>query len=374
MTIRLSALFAAAIMALLSAFLTPAALAQDESAQTEEKPRFMYAKMTTSKGDIVIQLDALRAPVTVENFITYIKDGHYDNTVFHRVIPNFVIQGGGFEPGLNQKPTRKGIINEWRNGLKNDRGTLSMARTQDPNSATSQFFINLVDNAALDTPRRETGNAAYAVFGQVIQGMDVVDAIAKVRTGPAPSNPRMTDVPAEDVVVTKVEMINESDVDQAALAKAMEWSKKYDQKIEAEKKKLEEAAKQAQIGAEAKVRELGGDPANMTRTESGLLYFDLVEGDGPTPPGPASKVKVHYTGWLTNGEQFDTSRDEAAQPAEFPLNRVIKGWTEGVGSMKVGGKRILVIPPDLAWGAQGRPGIPPNSAVVFEVELLDIVQ
>ncbi|MEZ6211848.1 MAG: peptidylprolyl isomerase [Phycisphaerales bacterium] len=370
MTIRLVALMAACLTALIT-LATPAALAQDESAKAEETPRFMYAKINTNMGDIVIQLDSMRAPITVENFVTYVKDGFYDGTIIHRVVPNFVIQGGGFEPGLNQKATRRPIKNEWMNGLKNDRGTLSMARTGDPNSATSQFFINLVDNANLD--RAISGGAGYAVFAQVVEGMEVVDEMAKVSTGNAPNG--MQNVPNNDIIMTKVQMIEESDVDASALADAMKRSKAYDEKIDAQRKQREEAAKAQQAGAEAKVKELGGDPDNMTRTDSGLLYFDLAEGDGPTPPGPTSVVRVHYSGWLTDGTKFDSSLDhDPPAPAEFPLNRVIKGWTEGVGSMKTGGKRILVIPADLAWGAQGRPGIPPNSAVVFVVELLEVVQ
>jgi len=369
MTIRLAALVAACLAAL-TTFFVPAVLAQDESAKTEETPRFMYAKITSNMGDIVIQLDSMRAPVTVENFLTYVKDGFYDGTIIHRVVPNFVIQGGGFEPGLNQKATLRPIANEWTNGLKNDRGTLSMARTTSPNSATSQFFINLVDNASLD--QAISGGAGYAVFAQVVEGMDVVDEMAKVSTATAANG--MQNVPNEDIILKKVELIEESEVDATALAEAMKRSKAADERIEAQMKKLQEAAREAQRGAEAKVRELGGDPENMTRTESGLLYFDLKEGNGATPDGPATKVKVHYSGWLTDGTKFDSSYDHnPPAPAEFPLNRVIKGWTEGVGSMKVGGKRILVIPPDLAWGAQGRTGIPPNSAVVFEVELLEIV-
>lgn len=372
MTIRLAAILAACL-AVLTTLATPAALAQDQSATSEETPRFMYAKMTTSKGDIVIQLDSKHAPISAENFATYVKDGFYDNTIFHRVMPTFVIQGGGFEPGLNQKPTRRPIVNEWRNGLKNDRGTLSMARTNDPNSATSQFFINLVDNSALDSARPQTGNAAYAVFGQVVEGMDVVDAIAAVKTGPAPSNPRMTDVPTTDVLITKAVMIEESDIDPTALAEAMARTKKYDDRIEAEKLALEERARKAQEGAMAKVKELGGDPENMTRTDSGLLYYDLEEGTGEQPPTRSTEVTVHYTGWLTDGTKFDSSVDKG-RPYTLALNRFVPGFSEGVSGMKVGGKRILVIPYQIAYGDSGSRTIPPRSNLVFEVELLEFAK
>jgi len=153
-------------------------------------------KFETSLGDFVIELDDAKAPVTVANFLQYVDDGHFDGTVFHRVIPGFVIQGGGMTADMTQKPTRKPIENEARNGLKNLRGTLSMARTNDINSATSQFFVNLVDNAFLD--HQGPRNYGYAVFGRVVEGMDVIDAIAAVKTGRKRGH---DDVPLEPVVV-----------------------------------------------------------------------------------------------------------------------------------------------------------------------------
>ncbi len=154
-------------------------------------------KFETSLGDFVIELFADKAPATVENFLRYVDDGHFDGTVFHRVIPGFVIQGGGMTEDMSQKPTRKPIENEATNGLKNLRGTLSMARTNDINSATSQFFVNLVDNAFLD--HQGPRNFGYAVFGKVVEGMDVIDAIAKVQTGRKRGH---DDVPVEPVVVS----------------------------------------------------------------------------------------------------------------------------------------------------------------------------
>ncbi len=157
--------------------------------------------MSTSKGDIKIELYKDKAPITVENFLAYANDGFYNGTIFHRVIPNFMIQGGGFTPDLNQKPTKPPIKNEAKNGLKNERGTLAMARTQVVDSATSQFFINLVDNSFLDNGIRDYG---YAVFGKVIDGMNVVDKIAAVETG---SKGMYGDVPQEDVVITSVKVV-----------------------------------------------------------------------------------------------------------------------------------------------------------------------
>ncbi len=149
----------------------------------------------TNKGSFTIELLADQAPVTVENFLQYVDDEHFDDTIFHRVIPGFMIQGGGFTPEMTQKTTRSPITNEADNGLKNLRGTLSMARTSDINSATSQFFVNLTDNAFLDHGGRDFG---YAVFGKVVEGMDVIDAIARVETGTSGGH---QDVPVEPVVV-----------------------------------------------------------------------------------------------------------------------------------------------------------------------------
>ncbi|MBC7992171.1 MAG: peptidyl-prolyl cis-trans isomerase [Rhizobacter sp.] len=152
-------------------------------------------KLATSEGDIFVQLDAAKAPKTVENFVAYVKAGHYNGTVFHRVISNFMIQGGGMTADLKEKPTRAPIPLEARNGLNNDRGTIAMARTSDPNSATAQFFINVKDNNFLNATQSQDGNG-YAVFGKVIEGMEVVDKIRAVPTAPG-------DVPVKPVTIKK---------------------------------------------------------------------------------------------------------------------------------------------------------------------------
>jgi peptidyl-prolyl cis-trans isomerase A (cyclophilin A) len=152
-------------------------------------------KLATSAGDIVVELDAAKAPKTVDNFVQYVKAGHYDGTVFHRVINNFMIQGGGMTADLKEKATRPPIPLESRNGLNNDRGTIAMARTPDPNSGAAQFFINVKDNDFLNSARSPDGNG-YAVFGKVISGMDVVDKIRAVPTGPG-------DVPTTPVTIKK---------------------------------------------------------------------------------------------------------------------------------------------------------------------------
>lgn len=161
-------------------------------------------KLSTNHGDIVLQLNAEKAPQTTENFVQYVKEGHYDGTVFHRVIKGFMIQGGGFEPGMGQKKTRASIQNEADNGLKNAKYSIAMARTMDPHSASAQFFINASDNDFLNHSGKNTQGWGYAVFGEVIEGRDVVDAIEKVATG---SKAGHQDVPKDDVVIEKAEII-----------------------------------------------------------------------------------------------------------------------------------------------------------------------
>jgi len=161
-------------------------------------------QLSTSKGDITIKLDPVKAPVSTKNFLEYVNAGHYDGTIFHRVISTFMIQGGGFTPDMKQKKTNATIKNEWQNGLKNKRGTIAMARLGgNADSATCQFFINVVDNDFLDRPQPD--GAAYAVFGAVTSGLEVVDAIKAVRTG---SKNGMGDVPVEPVVINSVKVID----------------------------------------------------------------------------------------------------------------------------------------------------------------------
>ena len=157
--------------------------------------------ITTNKGKIVAELDAEKAPKTVENFLAYAKAGHYDNTIFHRVIDGFMIQGGCFEPGMKQKPADTTVENEAKNGLKNEPYTLAMARTSAPHSASAQFFINVKNNSFLDYPGQD--GWGYAVFGKVVEGTEVVDEIRKVKTT---RSGMFADVPVEDVIIEKVEV------------------------------------------------------------------------------------------------------------------------------------------------------------------------
>ena len=162
-------------------------------------------ELHTNHGVIKLELDAEKAPKSVENFLNYVKAGHYDNTVFHRVIDGFMIQGGGFEPGMTQKPTSTPIANEANNGLKNVKGSVAMARTNDPHSATAQFFINVNDNDFLNHTSPTPQGWGYAVFGKVVDGLDIVEKIKKVRTG---SKGFHQDVPLDDVIIEKAVVVD----------------------------------------------------------------------------------------------------------------------------------------------------------------------
>jgi cyclophilin family peptidyl-prolyl cis-trans isomerase len=195
-------------LALLAALTLPLSVTAAQPAKTANP----QVRMTTSLGVIEIQLDAGKAPKTVANFLGYVDKGFYNGTIFHRVIPGFMIQGGGMTAGMKEKPTGAKIQNEADNGLKNLTGTLAMARTSDPHSASAQFFINTVDNAFLDHRGKNPQGWGYAVFGKVTKGMDVVKKIEAVRTGNAGMH---QNVPVKDVVITKMETIRGTTPDKA---------------------------------------------------------------------------------------------------------------------------------------------------------------
>ncbi len=362
-------------------------IAQEEKKEAQEKVPETQAvvkaddglhprvKMETTLGDIILELDAEKAPITVQNFIRYAEDEFYQDTVFHRVIATFMIQGGGFTVEMDQK--KKGlhppIKNEWQNGLKNVRGTISMARTNQPDSATAQFFINVVDNVRLDQPSPRGGNAAYCVFGKVVEGLDVVDKIRDTKLHKHPKYPAPQPcTPIEPVVIKSVKLISEYD-----RAKGAELTKAWEAELAVGEKASKAAAEKAQAAQEKELQEFiktieQGTGGKVEKTGSGLMYIVLKEGDGRSPL-PTDTVEVHYTGWLVDGTKFDSSVDRN-KPFEFNLRGgVIRGWLEGVAMMKVGGKRKLIIPPELGYGKRGSPPkIPPNSYLVFEVELLSI--
>jgi cyclophilin family peptidyl-prolyl cis-trans isomerase len=285
-----------------------------------------HVRLDTSMGNILLSMLVDDAPISTNNFMQYVVDGFYDATIFHRVPENFVIQGGGFLPGLiAQEPLRDPIVNEFSPDRPNVRGTLAMAKTSDPDSATSQFFINTKDNPSLDNTSNSGG---FTVFGEVVEGLDVVDEIQAVETGSQqdPDGNTFNDVPVDDVLILTAT--------------------------------IEEA------------------PSEFTTTESGLQYSDVVVGDGAVVQ-PDSTIRVLYEGRLDdeNGEVFDSSSDPE-NPAQFGLTGLIAGWQEGLGEieMREGGTRQLIIPPDLGYGEQGQGNIPPNATLWFEIEVIEVVE
>jgi peptidyl-prolyl cis-trans isomerase B (cyclophilin B) len=187
---------------ILTVLLTVSVVGCKSKSQSEKTMSNTQVRLTTNYGDIVIELDADKAPLTTANFLKYVEQGFYDGTIFHRVIAGFMIQGGGFTADMKKKQTNPPIKNEANNGLKNKRGTIAMARTNDPDSATAQFFINLVDNGFLDYV--SDNKPGYAVFGKVTEGMDIVDKIAAVKTGSAAG---MKDVPTHPVVIESAKLV-----------------------------------------------------------------------------------------------------------------------------------------------------------------------
>jgi peptidyl-prolyl cis-trans isomerase B (cyclophilin B) len=185
------------LLALLLCCVSPLSFSLDKGKKT-------MVRLHTNHGTITLELDAEKAPNTVKNFLDYVNSGFYTNTIFHRVIDGFMIQGGGFESGMKQKPVNAPIKNEAANGLKNDNYTVAMARTNDPHSATAQFFINVKNNGFLNYSAPNPQGYGYCVFGKVVDGMDVVDAIRKVKTG---NRAGFQDVPLQDVVITKAEVV-----------------------------------------------------------------------------------------------------------------------------------------------------------------------
>jgi len=192
---------------LLALFFSGCMSAEEHVTSTAKEDQLMIVRMQTNHGTIVLELDSEKAPDTVANFASYVKSGFYDGTIFHRVMPGFMIQGGGFEPGMSQKPAKPPIKNEASNGLKNLTGTIAMARTPDPHSATAQFFINVTDNGFLDHQSETSQGWGYCVFGKVIEGMDTVEKIEKT---PTTTRSGHQNVPVEDVVIEVVTIDGEA--------------------------------------------------------------------------------------------------------------------------------------------------------------------
>lgn len=339
---------------------------------------YSFVTMETGLGSFTLVLDKLNAPITVDNFLSYVESGFYEGTIFHRIIPTFMVQGGGFDVNLEQKETNDPIENEWMNGLSNRLGTIAMARTSQPNTATSQFFISVKDNSSsLDSVN---GGPGYAVFGQVIDGMDVIEEIKNVETDTSKLHPRESSTPVNPPMITSVSIIDADDLSDTALeglesyiTDAVAWQSERKASIELVRKAMEEAERREELSRQAfaKAVELLSDAEAM---DNGLTIADAETGNGDTPESAASSVTVHYRGWLIDGTEFDASYNSpTGDPLTFSLNGVIQGWGQGLLDMREGGTRYLRIPPQLAYGPNGSGPIPPNATLIFEVTLLDAI-
>lgn len=351
----------------LAALFSPAA-AQDESAKKEGDMPNLTPRVVveTTMGNFTLELDAQKAPITVNNFIQYARDDFYDGTIFHRVMDGFMIQGGGFDTNLDKKEEgmREPIKNEWKNGLSNKEYTIAMARLgNQPDSATAQFFVNVADNDFLDQPR---DGAGYAVFGKVVEGKDVVDKIKTTETIEHAKYPGGKVVPKEAVVINDVRVVGEYDMEAVAAAAGINEKSPSNAAVKLAPGMPSPEDYMAQV-SEEKGKE-------FTKTDSGLFIMTLEEGgaDG-AKPAPTDRVQVHYKGMFLDGREFDSSYSRG-KPTTFGLNQVIRGWTEGVGMMKEGEKALLVIPPDLGYGKRGAGNaIPPDTWLAFEIELLKVM-
>ena len=311
-------------------------------------------RLETSLGDVVLELFADQAPATVLNFVQYVESNFYDGTIFHRVLEDSMIQGGGYTPDMEEKPAtlHPPGTDVWRTGLSHVRGTIAMVRgVGKAGSGTAQFFINVVDNTELDS----TGDGRFfSIFGKVVEGMDTIERIRTTPVGPHPKYAagRSGVVPIKPVVIRSVRLLTRFDaarVKEAAAATRAAVEERLTTRI----KEIEKEA-----GTKAVI------------TESGLRYVDFIIGKGPSPV-PGNMVEFHYRGTLVDGTEFESTYSRG--PAIRQVASLIAGLQEGLTTINEGGQRTLIIPPELGFGESGVPGlIPPDSTLIFEIELLAI--
>lgn len=332
----------------------------DASENEKGDPLHPRVTISTTLGDIVVELDAEHAPATVLNFMQYVFDGYYKGTVFHRVLSDSMIQGGAYTPEMEEKV--RGLVppvpGSWRSDLANHRGTIAMIRGQGPGGGgTAQFYINVVDNKRLDDPSL-TGR--YAVFGRVVDGMDTVERIrhAPVGTHPNYAEGRSAVVPVAPITIKSVRLSSEFDPIQVQAAAA--------QAVESRQHRLETLLEELEA-------EAGRDIEEMSQ---GVRYVDLRVGDGP-PVLITDKIMFNYTGKLVNGKVFETTM--YSEPKTVAVGKLIQGLRDGIigdqgrGAMNEGGHRVVVVPPELGYGATGVPRlIPPDATLIYDVEILAI--
>ncbi len=338
----------AGIVALGSSGTTRTARSADTATTTKPKVR-----VETSLGAFTIELDAQVAPVTVMNFLAYVKDGFYVDTLFHRVTEN-VIQGGGYTGGFETKDagSRDPIAHESRRGLYNLKYTVALFRDPlKPKSGRTQFFINLKDNSTLDKLRDGTG---YTVFGKVIEGTGTIDKIAKskVTTHPNYAAGRSKVVPMTPVVIKNITQLDPIDSEKVETIIA-DFRLRADDPLGFLLKQYQEKTK-----------------ATPVTTETGLTFLSLKEGSGAFPTA-ADTVEIHFEGMLVDGNVFDSSLKRWNGPGKLALATLLPGMREGIALMQEGGEALFILPPSLAFGDAGMPNkVPAGATVLFKVELL----
>ncbi len=322
-------------------------------------------KIETTKGDFVLELNASEAPLTVMNFVEYVKKGHYDGLVFHRVLPGSLIQGGAFLPNMTPRThdMHDGIGNEWKDNLSNVRSSVSIFRNiLKPKTTQAEFFINVAHNINFD----EFEGGRYSVFGRVAEGMDVVDQISEVEVASHPSYAagRLAVVPVEPVIIKTARLISDFDAEtvKAVIRKHEQDALQEDrqQRLAWMKDKRETIARFEKDCGRA-----------MTVTESNLMYCDVKVGRGAMP-GITDRVIMNFRGTLMDGKVVDDTFEQDMPPTKR-VSGLIEGMKEAVMGMSEGGIRRAIVPADLAFGEEGMPGfIPKNADLAFEIELFEV--
>lgn len=323
------------------------------SPEPPSDPLHPWLRLETTLGDIIIELDAAEAPTTVINFLEYAEGGEYDGTIFHRVVPDSILQGGGYTPDLEPKPRTvpQVLPDNWHIELESTVGTVALIRRSDYLGKTSpEFFINLRDNVHHDMGRN---HGRFAVFGRVVDGHDTIDRIRNTALGTHPkyASGLSPVVPVAPVIIYSARLISPFD---PAMAREVIAVRNPEPK-------------------EAVAKLFGRKVADaLTGTGSGLMLADITVGDGPRSPGPDDVVAFQYRGTFLNGAVFESTYDKR-EPALLKMNLLKPGLREALSTMTEGGHRVAVVPPELAYGEDGIPGvIPPSTTLIFELDLLEI--
>lgn len=331
-------------------------------------------KMETSHGDIVLSLEAEKTPVTVANFLSYVRDGLYRNTILHAVVPGFRIEGGMYNSAYQMLDPEEALFpirNESEKGLLNERATIAMNQFAQADTATSMFFINTGDNTFLNKPENQLTQQGFTAFGRVVEGMDVIERIENLPLGFDERYPVGRVTPAESVTITTITLMDAYNWERAD--KLIAENKKQ---IEGERERVrliterkDEAVEEALARVKQEVEERVGKP--LVELNSGMWSVVVEPGDGSRKPSADDNVKVNYHGERLDGFVFDSTRGKA--PLVFRVGDLIPGWVQALTDMTPGEKRVLLIPPRLGYGARALGNeLPANSWLLFDIEMISI--